>query len=116
MAASTDETAVKAVIDTELDVAPFIAAASALYTARVGTALPDAQGSQVLTYLAAHFVAVSDPRERQESVGTGSWTFEGKQGTGRGLASTQHGQMAMTLDTTGKLRDSEKRKARFTVL
>jgi len=116
MAASTTPEAVQAIIETELDPAPFIAAAQSLYDARIGSALPDSQGSQVLAWLAAHFVAVADPRETQESVGTGSWSFEGKNQSGEGLKSTQYGQMAMTLDTTGKLRDSEKRKARFQVL
>lgn len=116
MVASTTPEQVKAIIDTELEVAPFIAAAQALYEARVGSALPDSQGSVVLAWLSAHFVAVADPRETQESVGTGSWSFEGKNQSGQGLSSTQYGQMAISLDTTGKLRDSDKRKARFTVL
>jgi len=116
MAASTTPEAVEAIVETELNVAPFIATAEALYAAQVGNALPDALGSQVLAYLAAHFVAVTDPRERQEAVATGSWSFEGKQGTGTGLASTQFGQMAMSLDTTGKLRKVDKVKARLTVL
>jgi len=116
MAASTTPEAVKALIETELDPAPFISAATSLYQATVGTRLSDAQGSIVLAWLAAHFLAVSDPRETQESVGTGSWSFEGKNSNGVGLSSTQYGQMAMVLDASGRLRDSEKRKARFTVL
>jgi hypothetical protein len=117
MAATTTPEKVQAVFPTELDPASFITTATAYYEAVIGNnTLGDALGSEVLTYLAAHFLAVTDPLERQESVGTGSWTFEGKQGNGMGLKSTQHGQMAMTLDTSGKLRDSEKRKARFTVL
>lgn len=118
MAATTTPAEVKTVVETELpDIAPFITAATALYQARVGTALDDAQGSQVLLYLSAHFVAVTDPREKQESVGTGSWSLEGKASANQtGLMSTQFGQMAMALDSSGKLRDNVKRKARFTVL
>lgn len=117
MPASTTPEAVKAIIETELDPAPFIDAATVLYEARVGNRLSDAQGSLVLKYLAAHFVAVTDPREKQESVGTASWSFEGKAGAmDSGISSTQYGQMALSLDTTGRLRDTDMRKARFTVL
>jgi len=117
MAVSTTSAEVKALIDTELTVEPFIVAATFLYNARVGVALPDDQGSVVLTWLAAHFVAVADPRETQESVGTGSWSFEGKASAlASGLSSTSYGQTALSLDTSGKLRDNDKRKARFRVL
>lgn len=116
MAVSTDDTTVKLIITTSLDTAPFIVAAQSLYDATVGDALPDAHGSSVLTWLAAHFVAVSDPRESKESTGTSSWSFEGKNHTGMGLSSTQYGQMAMTMDTSGRLRASESKKARFKVL
>ena len=117
MAVSTTPEKVQAVIDTDLDVTPFITTATAFYDTRVGSALPDEIGSEVLTYLAAHFVAVTDPREKTESVATGSWTLEGKASANEtGLHSTQHGQMAVALDTSGRLRDVDKRKARFTVL
>lgn len=116
MAATTTDADVKSLIETELDPAPFIAASTALYNAKVGTLLDDAQGSIVLAWLAAHFLAVADPRETSESVGTGSWSFEGKNANGVGLKSTQYGQMALALDTSGKLREADMQKARFNVL
>ena len=116
MAATTTGAEVKALIETELDPAPFISAATALYSARVGALLSDDQGSIVLAWLAAHFLAVADPRETSECVGTGSWSFEGKNANGVGLKSTQYGQMALALDTSGKLRAADMRKARFAVL
>lgn len=109
---------VKARIDTSLteaEVTPFLEDAQAFLAN-----LPTAITSELVTvYLAAHFVAVRDPRARNRATGRSSVDYEGRFHFGTGLASTQYGQQAIALDLTGQLKkyaDGKKKTATLTVM
>lgn len=89
---------------TTSDIDAFINAAGRLYDDLISD---DSVGSDrrddVVTRLAAHLIATGP--ERQISSGDGI-SFEGD--TGEGLQATTHGQIAITLDPTGKLTTSSK--------
>lgn len=87
--------------------APFIAAASALVT-RVCEPKYDLTSQDdidaltlVETWLAAHFYAIRDNRVASEGVGSVHASYQHR--LGLILAVTMHGQMAMSLDTSGAL-------------
>lgn len=91
--------------DTELipDIQPFINDASVMVDTLVAT---DASVSAnvlelVERYLAAHFIAITDPRVATEQVGSLLTTYQYK--LAQGLAITHYGSMAMFLDTSGRL-------------
>jgi cyclophilin family peptidyl-prolyl cis-trans isomerase len=64
-------------------------------------------------WVAAHMIAATRERQaKQEKAGPASATYMGY-GEGANLASTTYGQMALTMDTTGKLAEaSTKRTAK----
>jgi len=103
--ARTSETAVKAIIDTELtvdEVAPFLSTAHVMVDALLtGEEYGEDLLTQIETWLAAHFVAVRDPRISKEKAGEGDWTYHGK--SGLGLNHTPYGQQVMILDHHGVL-------------
>ncbi len=107
MALRTDAPEVCAIIDTDLTgdtVLPFITTASVLVDEHLTSetpALSDDLLKQIEMYLAAHFITLWDPRALKEEAGDTKFTYEGK--TGEGLDSSRYGQMAQTLDPTGKL-------------
>lgn len=84
------------------DLSPFIAAAEELVNE---LCVPAAYTSQRLviieTWLAAHFVAIRDPRYQSESNMGASASVQGQ--VGMNLALTTYGQQAMLLDTKGGL-------------
>ena len=84
-----------------------IDAAERAYENRIdGEAVDDQTKDDVVTRLAAHLIATGPERQvSSASEGDGQVSFEGE--TGEGLASTTHGQMAVFLDPTGQLDDSE---------
>ena len=93
---------VSAIIDTDVSIEPFITTANLLVTQKLGNStLSAAMLEQIEKYLAAHFVAIRDPRTTQEDRGDASASFEGKNQSGMGLKSTQYGQTVIDLDTTG---------------
>lgn len=63
--------------------------------------LSDARLAMIEKLLAAHFAATVSPLTTQESAGV-SVSYQ-RNGVGKGLASTQYGQNAISLDTTGTL-------------
>lgn len=70
-----------------------------------GEGLAENTLTEIERYLAAHLLTLRDPRPQQEKIGSEySVTYQGK--SGMGLQSTQYGQMALTLDTTGKLAEA----------
>lgn len=117
MAHRTNTQAVCDVIETALtgdQVKPFIQTANLLVDEHLGSVTPAITAAllkEIETYLAAHFLTLWDPRVSKEQGDDVSFTFEGK--TGEGLSSSRYGQMAITLDPTGKLRglDNPKRVA-----
>lgn len=105
---TTDE-AVEAIIDVDEDIelTPFIAAASSLvdYIAAddAGALLADSQLLIIETWLSAHFYAVRESRLLREEIGEVRVTYQSK--VDLNLAVTHYGQMAMTLDTSGVLKN-----------
>lgn len=80
----------------------FINMAHTLVDTRLGTrGLNDDLMVQIELLLAAHFVALRDPRPQQEKVDEYSVTYQGT--TGEGLYATQYGQQALALDVSGAL-------------
>lgn len=104
--ARTDPDAVKEIIETSLEgeaLNPFINMAHYLVNEKLGPqGIPLPLLGEIERWLAAHYVAIYDPRVQQESVG-GEWsaTYQGK--TGQGLAATTYGQQALIADYTGTL-------------
>lgn len=101
--ARTTNDEVKKIIDTDLtaeEVNPFLNAADVL----VADLLSD-EGygndllQQIVKWLAAHFVAIRDPRVAKEKFGDADATYQGK--TGMGLQHTSYGQQVMILDHHG---------------
>lgn len=80
-----------------------------------GSNLGDAILTEIEKYLAAHFLALRDPRLKSESIaGEYSATYQtGKPGDG--LLSTDYGQTAVALDTSGTLDRLNLKKATFKV-
>lgn len=83
------------------DINPFLDTAVALADSVIGTALADTMMEQVQKYLAAHFIGITDPRLQSAQVKSLLESYQTKLSLGLGV--THFGQVAMTLDTTGKL-------------
>lgn len=82
---------------------PFIDAANELVTevcAATG-AYTAARLALIETWLAAHFVAVRDPRYMSENMGGASASYQAQ--IGMNLSLTTYGQQAMLMDTQGGL-------------
>jgi hypothetical protein len=111
------------IIETTIeDVRPFIEVASLLVTELLGnSSLSTEHLAQIEKWLAAHFVAIRDPRLVQERIGdvsvkysTGSMTYSNSMKDAAGLNETTYGKQVLLLDTTGILREKlGKPKARF---
>ena len=103
---------VEAIIDTDVeDLLPFIAIADALVTDKLtGQGIGTAMLKEITRWLAAHFVAIRDPRVKQDKTAEASATFFlGKEG--EGLKATPYGQQVLALDTSGTLANLGKRTA-----
>ena len=106
---------VKTIIDTDLDnLVPFINAANMLVDKMLADEdeMDENQKKQIELWLSAHFVAIRDPVLQREKIGDAQadyWlgTVEGA----KGLLMTPYGQMACTLDTSGRLSTASKRRA-----
>ncbi len=83
------------------DISPFLDTAVALADSVIGTALADTMMEQVQKYLAAHFIGVTDPRLQSAQVKSLLESYQTKLSLGLGV--THFGQVAMALDTSGKL-------------
>ena len=107
---------VQAIIETNIEnLRPFIVSADTMVTEYLSSSgLSDALLKEITKWLAAHMVASVDRREKSESFGDASRSFDGQ--TGMGLDATMYGQQAKLLDTTGTLATIGKRKVFFEVL
>lgn len=108
---------VQEIIETDLPhnrVQACIRAANVMVTGRLAsTDLSVDELTQIELWLAAHFVALADPRVVKETVGHASTSYQTGQ-TGMGLDATTYGQQALTFDWTGTLRDlSSTRRTAF---
>lgn len=84
------------------DLTPFIAAAEELVTELCAPAGYDATRLPIIeVWLAAHFVAIRDPRYQEEHIGAAGVSYQAQVGLNLGL--TPYGQQAMLLDTKGGL-------------
>ncbi|HUS88044.1 MAG TPA: hypothetical protein VMW91_01530, partial [Desulfosporosinus sp.] len=107
MAARTTDSAVRAIIDTDVtitDLGPFITMANELTTECCAGAIPaytDARLELIERLLAAHFYVLKDPRVDDERAEEIDQKFQYK--IALGLNQTFHGQMAMRMDTAGGL-------------
>jgi len=124
MASRVNATEVKEIIDTTLSdviVTSFIDMASRFIDeilSPTGHGLDALRLADVELWLSAHFVAMRDQDEgmtTQQGAGDANTTYSGA--FGKGLESTRYGQMAIFLDTSGKLAATGTQiKARFAVV
>jgi len=101
--ASATDTLVREIIDVDssiTDTTPFINAASAIVEAQC-SGLDASTVTIVETWLAAHLVAIRDPRAVTEKIADASETYQSK--VDLGLNVTHYGQQAMMMDSTGGL-------------
>jgi hypothetical protein len=112
MARVTDEE-VKEIISTSLDTTAFITAANLIVSEFLDSSgLTDAHLKEIERWLAAHLVAIRDPKVLSEAIGDAQATYEVGI-LGRGLNFTSYGQQVLILDTTGKLASVGKREAKI---
>ena len=78
-----------------------IDSASLMVTNIIGSALDEATAELVERYLAAHLIAVSDPRIQSEQVKSINQSYQVRLSDGLGI--THFGSTAMMLDSSGKL-------------
>jgi hypothetical protein len=71
---------------------------------------------QIEIYLACHIYTQSSPDVVRESYDGASFQYAGPSSYGEGLCSTKWGQMAQLLDTTGKLRNLDKKHVSLHVI
>lgn len=108
MSTRVSEEEVKAIIDTTVTtegVTPFLRTANVLVTEVIGT---DADyttdlAREIELWLAAHLVALRDPRVKSEKLGDGAATYHGESGVG--LRHTPYGQQVLAMDLFGKFAD-----------
>lgn len=111
MPTRTNAAAVKGIIDTKLDepgVEPFVNTANLLVTQHLGDAGLSAEIlTEIELWLAAHLVAVRDPRVADKAVDDLRISFEGRSRVGSldavGLQTTSYGKQVYLLDSTGRL-------------
>lgn len=102
MAARVTETEVKEIIDTSVNTRAFITAANMVVNQNLqNQGLSNELLKEIERWLAAHFVAIRDPREQSKKVGSSSANYQGQ--TGLGLDHTSYGQQVKVLDYTGTL-------------
>lgn len=98
----TTESEVKAIIDTDLDedaIAPFLRVANLLVTELLSDEGYDAPYlAEIERWLAAHLVAVRDPRIISQKIGDADATYTSSQQLGQGLSFTSYGQQVLLLD------------------
>jgi hypothetical protein len=106
---------VKEIIDTTITTTPFIAAANLIVTANLADKNLGADLlKEIERWLAAHLVAIRDPRSSDLKMGTSSTKFQGQ--TGLGLDHTSYGQQVKILDYTGTLASTGLKRASIEVI
>ena len=107
---------VKAIIETNIDdLTPHINAANLMVTRIVAPLISDeATLKEIERWLAAHFVAIHDPRLISRKVSDASDEYESAR-KGQGLMATKYGQQVLALDPTGKLSIIGSKRAFFKV-
>jgi hypothetical protein len=112
MAIRTTDAAVQGIIEVDSSILldPFIETASSLVDdVAAATNAPGTSRLELIErYLSAHFYTLRDPRPVSERAGPVSNTFQSKVDTG--LMTSHYGQMAISLDPTGVLKNASKGK------
>ena len=100
-------------IDNSTSVDVFISIANQVVDSQLlGQSLSEETLGQIELFLAGHFYTMGKPDIVQESYNGASFRYV--QGTaGQGFNATQWGQMALTLDTSGRLKNLGKTPATF---
>jgi hypothetical protein len=105
MATRATETEVKQIIDTDLtteQVNPFLRAANLMVTnVLTDQEYSDESLKEIECWLAAHFVAIRDPRLTKEKIADAEDTYQGK--FGERLNGTSYGQQVLLLEYKGIL-------------
>jgi hypothetical protein len=105
------EAEVQAIIDYDpaiTDITPFITAANLLITQKFsGSGVSAELLKEMERWLAAHYIAIRDPRLRNEKIGDAAVTYQGQEGMY--LDATLYGQQVKTLDPTGTMANLGKR-------
>lgn len=112
---------VKEIFDTAVAapvIEAFITTANTFIDANLSdSGLSEVMLTEIEKYLAAHFLCLRDPRAKSENIaGEYSVTYQVSQGGIygiSGLASSEYGQTALALDTTGTLGRLNQRRATF---
>lgn len=108
--ARASESDVKALIDTELthdEVTPFLRTANTfLNEVLAGEGYGEPLLTEIETWLAAHYVAVRDPRVKSETEGDAKTDYHG--GSALGLDHTPYGQQVKRLEYKGILSTLDK--------
>jgi hypothetical protein len=97
---------VMAVIDTQLsegEITPFVTAANLMVTNKLTGVYGADTLKEIERWLAAHLVAVRDPRIKSKSTADESTVYHMTSSIGEGLAMTPQGQQVQILDHLGKL-------------
>lgn len=85
------------------DLDPYIAVATLLVDEELdGLGMSDSRLKEIERWLSAHFAATATPLAKAEGVGKISQTLQ-RGRDGEGLATTQYGQNAIALDSSGTL-------------
>lgn len=104
MAARVTAAEVKEIIKTRLtnaEVDPYVTAANVFINDVLGTGATDIL-KQIELWTAAHMIAISKTRQaKSDEAGGAKVDYTGEYG--QNLAMTSYGQMALSLDSTGKL-------------
>jgi hypothetical protein len=106
-----DAAGVKGLISTkltDLEIKPFLDTAAVVVSEHLdGAGLSEALLTQIELWLAAHLVAVRDPRAAEKTVEDLRIRYEGRSAIGAvdasGLHTTSYGKQVMLLDPTGRL-------------
>ena len=118
MSARVTDAEVREIIDIDTsitNITPFITIANLMVTEKLGdSGLSAEMLKEIERWLAAHFVAMRDPRVKSESIGGITTSYQGT--TGEGLKSTLYGQQAILMDTTGTLANVGMKKASIGVI
>ncbi len=103
MAARITDAEVKEIIDTDITpLTAFITAANLIVTANLADKeLGVDLLKEIERWLAAHLIAIRDPRAANEKINNSSVTYQGK--TDMGLNHTSYGQQVLILDYTGTM-------------
>jgi len=98
-------------VDSDISLTPFIAAANELVTELcVPQSYSATRLAMIEAWLSAHFYQIRDQAVAKEKVSSLDTTYQYK--VDLNLAQTKYGQMAMVLDTAGKLQQLSKGKSR----